>query len=70
MDRFTHSSKQLTEELGFSLSTLRRYKQARLLLPGRHYLMIGIGKIKPRSWWDPIEVSKTLEFQSRRSTIK
>jgi hypothetical protein len=70
MTRFTHTTQQLVENFDFSLSTLRRHVKNKILLPGRHYLPISIGKKSPQFNWDPQEVLNTLDLNSKRSIIK
>jgi len=64
--RFSLTNNEMAQVLGISISTLKRLRAQRILRPGKHYLPIGTGSIRPVLKWDPAITEEALVLRSRR----
>jgi hypothetical protein len=64
--RFTATTKETTQALRTSETTLRRLRQAGVLRPGVHFCASGAGSIAPTLLWNPEAVQEALAKRSRQ----
>lgn len=65
--RFSATTRELTQQLRTSESTLRRLRRDGVLRPGQHFIAIGCGSISPTLAWSPDAVEEALRLRSRRA---
>jgi hypothetical protein len=67
MPDFRLTTREVTDRLRTSDSTLRRLRREGVLKPGVHYRGQGIGTLKPVLLWDATATDAALAQRSRRT---
>ena len=67
MPDFTLTTRELSDRLRTSDSTLRRLRREGVLKPGTHFRAQGTGVVKPVLLWDAAATDAALAQRSRRA---
>lgn len=65
--RFSSTTKELTQQIRCSETTLRRLRREGVLKPGVHFIGLGTGTKSPTLAWSLEAVEEALRLRSRRA---